>query len=176
MRAMVKKRFSMGVVLLTAMFAAANCDSGDTVVSVNVSFDASAMDVQAAASSLRITITPRSGHAPDPTDVPLMRTDAGAITTPTYKRITVNGASGSVDVTVDARDGSGATLLSASTTADLVEHGAVAAFVKFARVTPDAGADDASSGDGGSAGTDAAAGTGGASGGTGSGGTGSGGA
>ena len=145
MRAMVKQRLSIGLVLMTAMFAAANCDSGDTLVSVNVSYDSTAMDVQKAASSLEIVIKPKSGSgSPSMTSVTLMRDSTGAITTPSYTRITVNGWTGLVDVSVDARDGSGSSLLTATTTAELSEHGAVVANVKFTRtapVTTDAGTD-----------------------------------
>src|SRR4051812_31274947 len=109
MRAMVKQRLSIGLVLLTAMFAAANCDSGDTVVSVNVSYDSTAMDVQKAVSSLDITVKPKSGAGtPQTATVTIMRDTTGAITTPVYKRITVNGWSGEVEVTVAAHDAGGA--------------------------------------------------------------------
>jgi len=178
MRAMVKQRLSIGLVLLTAMFAAANCDSGDTVVSVNVSYDSTAMDVQKAVSSLEITVKPKSGSGnPQTATVTIMRDTTGAITSPVYKRITVNGWSGQVDVTVDARGAGDATLLSASTTVELNEHGAVAAFVKFARVTttPDAGVDlpsaEGSGGSTGSGGGNGSGGGGGSGGGSGSGGT-----
>jgi uncharacterized membrane protein YgcG len=145
MRAMVKQRLSIGLVLLTATFAAANCNSGDTVVSVNVSYDSTAMDVQMAVSSLQIVVKPKSGGgSPVMTTVPIMRDDAGAITTPVFKRITVNGWSGPADVTVDARGSGDSPLLSATTTVQVDEHEAVAAFVRFARVMPDAGAPDAS--------------------------------
>ena len=172
---MVKQRFSIGLVLLTATFAAANCNSGDTVVSVNVSYDSTAMDVQKAVSSLQIVVKPKSGGgSPVTTTVPIMRDDAGVITTPVYRRITINGWTGPTEVTVDARDGD-KVLLSASTTVQVEEHEAVAAFVRFAVVMPDAGAPadagaDAADaggsggttgGSGGSGGTD---GTGGASG------------
>jgi uncharacterized membrane protein YgcG len=173
MRAMVKQRLSIGLVLLTAMFAAANCDSGDTVVSVNVSYDSTAMDVQKAVSSLDITVKPKSGAGtPQTATVTIMRDTTGAITTPVYKRITVNGWSGEVEVTVAAHDAGGATLLSDSTTVELNEHGAVAAFVKFKRVTPDAGAPSdggvdlpsSGAGSGGSTGSGGGSGSGGASG------------
>lgn len=168
MRAMVKQRLGFGLVFLTALFAAADCDNGDTVVAVNVSYDSTAMDVQSGASSLHITVSPHAGgQTPVTADVQLMRDDAGAITTLAYKRVTVNGWSGMVDVTVEARDSGGSTLLSAMTTADLVEHGAVAAYVNFARMMPDAGDTSGSGGSegggtGGDSGSGGAVGSGGA--------------
>jgi len=167
---MVKQRFSIGLVLLTATFAAANCNSGDTVVSVNVSYDSTAMDVQKAVSSLQIVVKPKSGGgSPVTTTVPIMRDDAGVITTPVYRRITINGWTGPTEVTVDARDGD-KVLLSASTTVQVEEHEAVAAFVRFAVVMPDAGApadagaDAVDAGSGGTTGSGGSDGSGGASG------------
>lgn len=168
MRAMVKQRISLGLVLLTAtsMFAAANCDNGDSVVSVNVSYDMTAMDVQTAVSKLQVTISPKSGGTPVMTDIDITRDTDGGITNTAYKRVTVNGLSGMADVTVVALDGSGTNLLSASTTVDLREHGAVAAFVKFAR-TPPAMPDAGTTGSGGSEGSGGTTGSGGANGGAG---------
>jgi len=167
MRAMVKQRLSLGLVLLTAMsmFAAANCDNGDAVVSVNFGYDSTAMDVQMSVASMHITISPKSGGGNAVTaDVDVTHDDAGAITSAVYKRVVVNGLSGMVDVTVDAKSSGGSTLLTASTTVQLVEHGAVAAFVKFARVAtpePDAGTDagEATGGTTGSGGTSGSGGT-----------------
>jgi len=146
-----------------SMFAAANCDNGDTVVSVNFGYDSTAMDVQMNAASMHITITPHSGGGRAVTaDADVNHDDAGAITSAVYKRVTVNGLSGMVDVTVDAKDSGSSTLLTASTTVELVQHGAVAAFVKFARAaTPDAGA-DAGEATGGTTGSGGAGGSGGA--------------
>jgi len=95
MRAMVKQRLSVGLVLLTAMsiFAAADCDNGDTVVSVNVSYDSTAMDVQTGVASLHITISPQSGGGSDVTaDLDVTHDDAGTITSATYKRVTVTAS------------------------------------------------------------------------------------
>jgi len=159
---MVKQRLSLGLVLLTAtsMFGAANCDNGDTVVSVNVSYDMSAMDVQTAVSKLHITISPQSGGGGVMTFIDIMRDSDGGITNANYTRLTVNGLSGMADVKVEAVDGSGNTLLSEMTTVELREHGAVAAFIKFARPpasTPDAGA--STGGTTGSGGTTSTGGT-----------------
>jgi len=162
MRAMVKQRLSLGLVLLTAtsMFGAANCDNGDTVVSVNVSYDMTAMDVQTAVSKLHVTIAPKSGGGGVMTYIDVTRDSDGGITNASYTRLTVNGLSGMADVTVDALDKDGNTLLTEMTTVEVREHGAVAAFVKFARTpppTPDAGA--ASGGTSGSGGTTGSGGT-----------------
>ena len=162
---MVKQRLSLGLVLLTAtsMFAAANCDNGDTVVSVNVSYDsATASDVQSSVKTLHITISPKSGGSPVSTDIDIDRDSDGGITNPAYKRVTVNGLSGMVDVTVDAKDSGGMTLLTETVTETLVEHGAVAAFVKFARMP--AAMPDAGTGSGGATATGGTTGSGGAEG------------
>lgn len=163
---MGKQRLSLGLVLLTAtsMSVAANCDNGDTVVSVNVSYDSTAMDVQSAVAKLHIIISPKSGGgSPVTADVQINRDSDGGITNAAYKRVTVNGLSGMADVEVDAQDTGGSTLLSDSETVSLAEHGAVAVFIKFARVvaTPDASTDDAATGSGGTTGSGGETGSGG---------------
>jgi hypothetical protein len=165
MRAMLTSRSSIAPALLaaTALCWSSSCSTGDTVVAVNYSFDATAMDVQSSASALRITLTGASGSKMS--DVTLNRApDGGPLLGPTYSRIVVNGWNGEVTVSADAVDSAGATLLAASTTVTLVENGAVAAFVRFTRMppTPDGGAGGAGGGAGtGGAGT-GGAGTGGA--------------
>jgi len=190
---MLKTRLSMALVLATSTLFGASCDSGDTIVAVNYSFDdATAASAKMNAASLHITIKPASGSEVTD-DVPLMHdADSGAITTASYRRVKVNGMSGPATVTVVARDSGGAELMKAipadpaligdpANPKDYLEidvdaHGAVAAFVTFAKPvvpTPDAGGPDAdSSGSGGSA---SSSGGSSGSGGSGSGGSGSGG-
>lgn len=196
-RAMLKTRISMALVLAAGSLATWSCDSGDTIVSVNYSFDdATASDAKMHVASLHIEIKPHSGNEVT-TDVPIMHdADSGAITTASYKRVMVNGMSGPATVIVIARDSGGADLMKAAPAdpaligpdplnpkdleVDVVAHGAIAAFVKFAKPMPapsDGGASDASGSGGNAAGSGGATGSGGSgSGGSGSGGTGSGGA
>jgi len=192
---MLKTRLSIALVLATSTLFGSSCDSGDTIVAVNYSFDdATAASAKMNAASLHITIKPASGSEVTD-DVTIMHdADSGAITTASYRRVKVNGMSGRATVTVVARDSGGAELMKAipadpaligpdpASPKDLeIEvdaHGAVAAFVTFAKpvvVTPDAGADGSGSGgsassSGGSSGDSGSGGSG--SGGSGSGGTG----
>jgi len=189
---MLKTRLSMALVLATSTLFGASCDSGDTIVAVNYSFDdATAASAKMNAASLHITIKPASGSEVTD-DVQIMHdADSGAITTASYRRIKVNGMSGHATVTVVARDSGGAELMKAIPTdpalvgdpanpkdleIDIVAHEAVAAFVTFAKPVvpmPDAGADASASGSGGSASSSSGGSSG--SGGSGSGGSGSGG-
>jgi hypothetical protein len=161
--------------LLSAAFAAAilqtpACSNGDTVLALTI--NSNQADVGGPA-NLRVTVTPMSGSpvtemfAPDLVD--------GAIIASFFRRINLNGRTGEVHVTVDALDGSGSTYLSAMTTADLVEHGAVAARVEL-KVPPPPEADAGTPADGGAAGAGGSGGggAGGSGGGTGTGGTGGG--
>ncbi|HEY8925260.1 MAG TPA: hypothetical protein VIU64_12820 [Polyangia bacterium] len=189
---MLKTRLSMALVLATSTLFGASCDSGDTIVAVNYSFDdATAASAKMNAASLHITIKPASGSEVTD-DVAIMHdADSGAITTASYRRVKVNGMSGKATVTVVAKDSSGAELMKAipadpalvgdpahpnDLEIEVDAHGAVAAFVTFAKPVvpmPDAGASEAgASGSGGSA--SGSGGSGGADG-SGSGGSGSGG-
>ena len=189
---MLKTRLSMALVLATSTLFGASCDNGDTIVAVNYSFDdATAASAKMNAASLHITIKPASGSEVTD-DVAIMHdADSGAITTASYRRVKVNGMSGRATVTVVARDSGGAELMKAipadpaligpdpanpkDLEIEVDAHGAVAAFVTFAKpvvVTPDAGA--GGSGSGGSASGSGGSGDSG-SGGSGSGGRGSGG-
>ena len=76
----------------------------------------------------------------------------GAIIASFFRRIKLNGRTGKVNVTVDALDSSGTAYLSAMTTADLVENGAVAARVEL-KVPPPPDADAGTPSDGGAAGS-----------------------
>ena len=137
--------------LLSAALAAAilqtpACSNGDTVLALTI--NSNQTDVGGPA-NLRVTVTPTSGapvtemFAPDLVD--------GAIITSFFRRITLNGLTGKVNVTVDALDGSGNAYLSAMTTADLVENGAVAARVDL-KTPPPPEADAGTPSDGGAAG------------------------
>jgi len=166
---MLKTRLSVALVLATSTLFGASCDNGDTIVAVNYSFDdATAASAKMNAASLHITIKPASGSEVTD-DVAIMHdADSGAITTASYRRVKVNGMSGRATVTVVARDSGGAELMKAipadpaligpdpanpkDLEIEVDAHGAVAAFVTFAKpvvVTPDAGA--GGSGSGGSA-------------------------
>jgi len=153
--------------LAAAMSQAPACSNGDTILALTIS--STPADVGAPA-NLRVTVTPRSGppatetFAPDLVD--------GAILMSFFRRIKLDGMTGTVDVSVDALDASGSVYLSGMTTADLISHGAVAARVDLpgsGGPQPDAGA--GADGGGGSGVPDAGgAGGGGASGQAGSGG------
>ena len=191
---MLKTRLSVALVLATSTLFGASCDNGDTIVAVNYSFDdATAASAKMNAASLHITIKPASGSEVTD-DVAIMHdADSGAITTASYRRVKVNGMSGRATVTVVARDSGGAELMKAipadpaligpdpanpkDLEIEVDAHGAVAAFVTFAKpvvATPDAGGPDANaSGSGGSASSSSGGSSG--SGGSGSGGSGSGG-
>ena len=163
--------------VLTAALAAAisqtpACSNDDTVLALTI--NSNQADVGAPA-NLRVTVTPKSGapvtemFAPDLVD--------GAILASFFRRIKLNGRTGEVNVTVDALDASGNAYLSAMTTADLVENGAVAARVdlKVAPTPePDAGMppDGGGAGSGGGGAGGGAGASGGGTGGSGSGGTG----
>ena len=162
--------------LLSAALAAAisqtpACSNGDTVLALTIN---STQPDAGGPANLRITITPMSGapvtemFAPDLND--------GAIIASFFRRIKLNGRTGTVNVTVDALDSAGTAYLSAMTTADLVENGAVAARVEL-KVPPPPEADAGTPSDGGAAGSGGGGSGGGAggSGGGGSGGSGSGG-
>jgi hypothetical protein len=168
-------------VQVTSLFSAAlavaisqtpACSNGDTVLALTI--NSNQADVGGPA-NLRVTVTPTSGSpvtetfAPDLVD--------GAIVMSFFRRITLNGLSGPVSVTVDALDASASPYLSAMTTADLVEKGAVAARVELkAAPTPQPDAGTPSDGGGGAGGAGGAGGSGGGgSGGSGGGGTGGGG-
>jgi len=157
----------VSAVLVAAILQTPACSNGDTVLALTI--NSNQADVGGPA-NLRVTVTPRSGSpvtetfAPDLTD--------GAIIASFFRRITLNGLTGEVSVTVDALDSSGTAYLSAMTTADLVEKGAVAARVELKAAPtpqPDAGmpSDDGGAGAGGAGG---AGGSGGSSGSGGSGG------
>jgi len=163
--------------MLSAALAAAlsqtpACSNGDTVLALTI--NSNQADVGAPA-NLRVTVTPKSGSpmtqmfAPDLVD--------GAILASFFRRITLNGFTGEVTVTVDALDASGSAYLSAMTTADLVDKGAVAARVELkVPSAPDGGtpSDDGGSGTGGSGASGGGGGSGGSGGAGGSGGSGGG--
>jgi len=138
--------------LLSAALAAAlsqtvACTGGDTILALTIS--SNQMDVGAPA-NLRVTITPKSGGAVTETFAPDLVD--GAIISSFFRRIKVNGLTGMVDITVDALDASDKAYLSAMTTSDLREHGAVAARVELQAPVappPDAGTPS----DGGAGGT-----------------------
>jgi hypothetical protein len=152
--------------LLSAALAAAisqtpACSNGDTVLALTI--NSNQADVGAPA-NLRVTVNPMSGmsvtemFAPELVD--------GAILSSFFRRIKLNGLTGEVTVTVDAIDTAGSAYLSAMTTADLVENGAVAARVELkvpVTTQPDGGtpSDGGGAGAGGSGGGGGAGGSGG---------------
>src|SRR3954468_69695 len=137
----------LSAALAAAMSQTPACSNGDTVLALTI--NSNQADVGAPA-NLRVTITPMSGSpvtemfAPDVVD--------GAILASFFRRINLNGRTGKVSVTVDALDSSGTAYLSAMTTADLVENGAVAARVDL-KVAPPPEADAGTPSDGGAAGS-----------------------
>jgi hypothetical protein len=133
-------------VLAAAILQTPACSSnGDTVVALTI--NSNQADVGGPA-NLRVTITPMSGAVVTETFAPDL-IDA-TIVMSFFRRITLNGLSGKVGITVEALDASGNVYLSAMTTADLVKNGAVAARVQLmipvpepdAGTTSDGGADD----------------------------------
>ena len=163
--------------LLSAALAAAisqtpACSSGDTVLALTI--NSNQADVGGPA-NLRVTITPTSGAPEAETFTPDLVD--GAIITSFFRRYTLNGRTGEVNVAVDALDAAGSPYLSATTTAELVEHGAVAARVELKVPTPpDGGTPSGGGGGGGAGGSGGGSSGGGGSGGSDSGGAGSGGA
>jgi len=150
-------------VLAAAILQTPACSNGDTVLALTI--NSTQADVGGPA-NLRITVTPTSGSPKTEMFAPELID--GAIIASFFRRITLNGLSGTVNVTVDALDGSGNAYLSAMTTAELVEKGAVAARVDLKTPPapqPDAGTPDGGGGSGGSGG--GAGGSGGAAGGSG---------
>jgi hypothetical protein len=127
------------------------CSNGDTVLALTI--NSNQADVGAPA-NLRVTVTPKSGAPVTQMFMPGLVD--GAILSSFFRRLTLNGLSGEVNVTVDAIDSSGTAYLSAMTTADLIANGAVAARVelKVPTVEPDAGMppDDGGGGAGGGSG------------------------
>jgi uncharacterized membrane protein YgcG len=180
---MLKPRLSMAVVLAAGSLAISSCASGDTIVSVNYSFDdATAGDVKMKVAKLHIEISAASGGSVQ-TDVDIMRDlDAGTITTASYKRVKADGLSGEGKLTVTALDSGGGELMKVMNVDDKVpfnapftieSHEVTSAYVKFAKPAMPMGS-GGSSGSGGS--TEGSGGsTEGSGGSTGSGGSGSGG-
>ena len=117
--------------LAAAISQAPACSSGDTVLALTI--NSNQADVGAPA-NLRVTLTPTSGEPATETFTPDLVD--GAILASFFRRFTLNGRTGEVNVTVDALDSSGNAYLSATTTADLVEHGAVAARVELKVAAP----------------------------------------
>jgi len=164
------RRVQVISLLLSATLAAvlsqtAACSNGDTILALTIS--SKQADVGAPA-NLRITVTPTSGAAVTEMFAPELVD--GAIVASFFRRIKLDGLTGKVDVTVDAINASGSTYLSAMTTSELREHGAVAAQVELqVPATPDGGtpADGGGGGAGGEggAGGKEGSGTGGADGG-----------
>jgi hypothetical protein len=160
----VKLTSLVSAVLAAAILQTPACSNGDTVLALTI--NSTQMDVGGPA-NLRVTVTPTSGapvietFAPDLID--------GEIIASFFRRITLNGLKGEVSVTVDALDASGTAYLSAMTTAELVDKGAVAARVEL-KTPPPPQPDAGTPSDGGGAGAGGAGGGSGGSGGGGSGG------
>jgi hypothetical protein len=164
--------------LITAALAAAisqapACSNGDTVLALTIN---STQPDAGAPANLRVTVTPMSGSPVTEMFAPALAD--GAIIASFFRRITLNGLTGKVNVSVDAINSSGDTYLTATTTADLVENGAVAARVELKVQPPDQDAGTPPDGAAGTGGSGGGGGTGGAGGGGtgGSGGGGTGGA
>jgi hypothetical protein len=120
-----------------AVSPAPACSTHDTVLALTINSEQA--DVGGPA-SLRVTVTPTSGLGMTETFAPELVD--GTIIMSFFRRITLNGLSGKVTVTVDAINSSGSTYLSAMTTAELIENGAVAARVELktpVTTTPDGG-------------------------------------
>ena len=161
------RRVQVTSLLLSAALAAAisqtlACSNGDTVLALTI--NSNQTDVGGPA-NLKVTITPTSGAPAAETFTPDLVD--GAIITSFFRRYTLNGRTGKVNVAVDALDAAGSPYLSATTTADLVEHGAVAARVELKVPTPPDGGTP--SGGGGAGGVGGAGGGGGSGGGSGGG-------
>jgi hypothetical protein len=130
---MVKTTIGMCALILAATFTLSSCSSnGDTVVAVNYALDDSAKDVKDNVATISVKV----GSAE--TEFVITRNDKNEITSsPNWKRVVVNGMSGTVKVTGTAKDKSGTTLLEISQDVVLVQHGAIEAFLNFSRSKPE---------------------------------------
>jgi hypothetical protein len=164
----------LSAALAVAISQTPACSNGDTVLALTIT---STQPDAGGPANLRVTVTPTSGSPKTEMFAPELID--GAIIASFFRRITLNGLTGTVSVTVDALDGSGTVYLSAMTTADLVDKGAVAARVELKAAPPpdpDAGAPaDGGGGGGGGGSGGGAGGSGGSGGGSGGSGGGSGG-
>ena len=122
---------------LLALFAfATGCSSSDTVVALNVEFKAPI----AGLSTLQVTIA-QPGQAPNVTSItpPTDPSDAGPkVRDKFYERITLpeGWPEAVAAIQVDAKNAGGSTLETQKTAAEIVENGAVAAFVTFGAPPP----------------------------------------
>jgi hypothetical protein len=119
--------------LVAATFVAPACSSDrDTILALTI--NSNQEDVGGPA-QLRITVTPQTGQPVVDTLMPTVLD--GSIQMSIVHRLTLNGLSGTVTVLVEALDGSGTAYLSATTTADLIDKGAVAARIELKVMEPD---------------------------------------
>lgn len=130
--------------LLVFLALGSGCSSGDTVVALNVEFKMPLDGLN----NLEVTIE-QAGQSPNVSSItpPTDPSDAGPkIRSKFYERITLPDGWKEEPATIKvvAKSTSGATLESETTMADIVEHGAVAAFVTFGAPPPppDAGPGD----------------------------------
>ena|SRR5688572_10377800 len=144
MRAMLHRIDSDARALLALFALATGCSSSDTIVALNVEFKAPI----AGLSTLQVTIA-QPGLSPNVTSItpPTDPGDAGPkIRDKFFERITLPDGWAEVVATiqVDAKNAAGTTLETQKTSAQIVEAGAVAAFVTFGAPPPasdeDAGA------------------------------------
>jgi len=151
------RRVQVSSLLCSAALAAAilqtpACSSRDTVLALTINSDQAEVGGPA---SLRVTVTPMSGTGMVETFAPELVD--GTILMSFFRRIKLNGLTGTVNVTVEAINAAGSTYLSAMTTADLVENGAVAARVDL-KTAPTPRPDGGTPADGGGAGAGGAGG------------------
>src|SRR5256885_1418102 len=132
---MLSRRVRWDTLLMLLAFGA-GCSSEDTVVALNVEFKTPLEGL----STLQVTIA-QPGQAPNVSSItpPTDPTDAGPkIKAKFFERITLPDGwqEEPATIQVDAKSASGSTLESQMTTAGIVEHGAVAAFVTFGQPPP----------------------------------------
>src|SRR5207244_3139005 len=109
------------------------CESHDTVLAVNYSFDSSASDVQRDVATFGITVTSASGMTAMATKMVNRDSETGTIVGTGFERVTLAGWKGHATVSVAARDSAGTELLTATEETDLVEDNTTAVYVKFTR-------------------------------------------
>jgi len=174
MPTMLTVRSSIAGPLLIATLGLSACESHDTVLAVNYSFDSTASDAQAGVASFGITVTSASGMTAMASKPVERNSESGAILGTSFQRVALPGWKGHVTVSMAARDAAGTELLTATAETDIVENNTVAVYVRFAIAAPDGGAGTGGA-PGGTGGADGTGGAGDGAGGAGGGGGGAGG-
>jgi len=141
---------SSTITLLAAaiMLALPVCSSNDTLLALTIN---SASDV-GHVTKIRVTVSQASKQPVVVEQVPPSDMDSGVINSSFFIRIPLSGWSGTATVQVDALDSTNTPFLTTTTTAMLVENGALAASVMLTHMMPDGGAPDGSAGSGGAGG------------------------